>query len=82
MTEAVFWFFAAVAVVTASLCILSRSTLTAVLWLVVTMLSLAAIYVLLNAEYGRDRFVYDLERLQSQTHAVSTLWDPTDPRGE
>ena len=35
-----------------------------------------------NAEYTRGRFVYDLERLQSQTHAVSTLWDPTDPRGE
>jgi hypothetical protein len=26
--------------------------------------------------------VYDLERLSSQTHAVSTLWDPTDPAGE
>ena len=35
-----------------------------------------------NAEYSRERFVYDLERLSSQTHAVSTLWDPTDPRGE
>jgi NADH-quinone oxidoreductase subunit I len=35
-----------------------------------------------NAEYDRGRFVYDLERLSSQTHAVSTLWDPTDPRGE
>ena len=34
------------------------------------------------ALYSRGRFVYDLERLQSQTHAVSTLWDPTDPRGE
>ncbi len=28
------------------------------------------------------RFVYDLERLSSQTHPVSTLWDPTDPKGE
>ena len=35
-----------------------------------------------NAEYSRARFVYDLERLHSQTHTVSTLWDPTDPRGE
>ncbi len=35
-----------------------------------------------NSEYSRERFVYDLERLQSQTHAVSTLWDPSDPRGE
>jgi len=35
-----------------------------------------------NAEYSRDRFVYDLERLSAQTHQVSTLWDPTDPKGE
>jgi NADH-quinone oxidoreductase subunit I len=35
-----------------------------------------------NSEYTRGRFVYDLERLSSQTHAVSTLWDPTDPAGE
>ena len=35
-----------------------------------------------NAEYERGRFVYDLERLQAQTHPVSTLWDPGDPRGE
>jgi NADH-quinone oxidoreductase subunit I len=35
-----------------------------------------------NSEYSRDRFVYDLERLSSQTHAVSTLWDPTDPLGQ
>ena len=51
MTEAVFWFFAVVAVVTASLCVLSRSALAAVLWLVITMLSLAALYVLLSAEF-------------------------------
>jgi NADH-quinone oxidoreductase subunit I len=35
-----------------------------------------------NSEYSRDRFVYDLERLCAQTHPVSTLWDPSDPRGE
>jgi NADH-quinone oxidoreductase subunit I len=35
-----------------------------------------------NAEYSRGRFVYDLERLSAQTHPVSSLWDPTDPRGE
>lgn len=51
MTEAVFYFFAAVAVITAAFCILSRSALSAVLWLTITMLSLAAIYVLLNAEF-------------------------------
>ena len=35
-----------------------------------------------NAEYSRDRFVYDLARLTSQTHAVSEMWDPADPKGE
>ena len=29
-----------------------------------------------------ERFVYDLERLCAQTHPVSTLWDPADPKGE
>ncbi len=51
MTQAIFYILAAVAVITASLCILSRSPMTAVLWLVGTMLSLAGIYVILNAEF-------------------------------
>ena len=51
MTEAVFYLFAAAAVVTAALCVLSRSALSAVLWLTTTMLSLAALYVLLSAEF-------------------------------
>jgi NADH-quinone oxidoreductase subunit J len=51
MTEAVFYVFAAIAVATASMCILSRSAMSAVLWLTATMLSLAALYVLLGAEF-------------------------------
>jgi NADH-quinone oxidoreductase subunit I len=35
-----------------------------------------------NAEYDRASFIYDLERLTSQTHPVSELWDPADPKGE
>jgi NADH-quinone oxidoreductase subunit I len=35
-----------------------------------------------NAEYSRAGFVYDLERLMKQTHEVSSLWDPSDPKGE
>lgn len=35
-----------------------------------------------NSEYSRAGFVYDLERLLAQTHPVSTLWDPSDPKGE
>ena len=51
MTQTLFYLLAASAVVTASLCILSRSPMTAVLWLVGTMLSLAGIYVVLNAQF-------------------------------
>jgi NADH-quinone oxidoreductase subunit I len=35
-----------------------------------------------NSEYSREGFVYDLERLTSQTHPVSEMWDPSDPKGE
>ncbi|GAC1647879.1 MAG: NADH-quinone oxidoreductase subunit NuoI [Gemmatimonadaceae bacterium] len=35
-----------------------------------------------NAEYSRDGFVYDLERLTAQTHPVCEMWDPADPTGE
>ena len=35
-----------------------------------------------NAEYTRDRFVYDLDRLMEQDHPVTDLWDPSDPRSE
>jgi NADH-quinone oxidoreductase subunit J len=51
VTEAVFYVFAASAVATASMCILSRSAMSAVLWLTATMLSLDALYVLLGAEF-------------------------------
>jgi NADH-quinone oxidoreductase subunit J len=51
MTETVFYLFGAFAVLTAFLCILSRSAMSAVLWLTATMLSLAALYVLLSAEF-------------------------------
>jgi NADH-quinone oxidoreductase subunit J len=51
MTEAVFYFFAAFAVLSALLCILQRNPVSAALWLVSTMFCLAAIYVLLNAPF-------------------------------
>jgi NADH-quinone oxidoreductase subunit J len=51
MTEVIFYIFAAAAVISASLCILQRSPISAALWLVSTMFSLAAIYVLLNAQF-------------------------------
>ena len=51
MTNAVFWFFAGVAILSAALCILQRNPVSAALWLVSTMFSLAAIYVLLDAQF-------------------------------
>ena len=35
-----------------------------------------------NAEYTRERFVYDLDRLMNQDHPTTLLWDPADPRSE
>jgi NADH-quinone oxidoreductase subunit J len=51
MTEVVFYILAAAAVMSAALCILQRNPVSAALWLVSTMFSLAAIYVLLNAQF-------------------------------
>lgn len=51
MTEVVFYIFAVAAVLSATLCILQKNPVSAALWLVSTMFSLAAIYVLLNAQF-------------------------------
>ena len=51
MTNAVFWFFGGVAIISAALCILQRNPVSAALWLVSTMFALSAIFVLLNAQF-------------------------------
>ena len=51
MIEVVFYIFAVAAIVSATLCILQKNPVSAALWLVSTMFSLAAIYVLLNAQF-------------------------------
>lgn len=51
MTHAIFYVFAVLAVASASLCILQRNPVNAALWLVSTMFSLAAIYVVLDAQF-------------------------------
>jgi NADH-quinone oxidoreductase subunit J len=51
VTEAVFWFFAVVAVFAALACILQRNPIAAALFLVQVMFSLAAIFVLLDAQF-------------------------------
>ena len=50
-TEAVFWFFAAVSVISAFLCITRRSPVASALWLVNTLFALAAIFILLDAHF-------------------------------
>jgi NADH-quinone oxidoreductase subunit J len=51
MTQMIFYVFAVAAVLSASLCILQKNPVSAALWLVSTMFSLAAIYVLLDAQF-------------------------------
>ena len=51
MTEAVFYFFAVVAVLSATMCILQRSPVGALIWLVQVMLALGAIFILLQAQF-------------------------------
>jgi NADH-quinone oxidoreductase subunit J len=50
MTEVIFYCFAAAAVLGAAMCILQRSPVSSAIWLMSTMFSLSAIYVLLNAQ--------------------------------
>src|SRR5215207_2334446 len=79
MTEVVFYIFAAAAVVSATLCILQRSPMASALWLVSTMFSLAAIYVLLNAQFIAAIMVLFLFviMLLNLGHAESDLRGPS-----
>ncbi|HWZ28273.1 MAG TPA: NADH-quinone oxidoreductase subunit J [Gemmatimonadales bacterium] len=47
----VFWIFAALALVSGVLCVSRRSPVASALWLVVTMFSLAVLFVLLDAQF-------------------------------
>jgi NADH-quinone oxidoreductase subunit J len=51
MTEAVFYLFATVAVLSALLVVTQRNPIASAFWLISTMLSLAGIFVLLNAQF-------------------------------
>jgi len=46
-----FWVFAGAAIASAALCITRRNTVASALWLVVTLFQLAALFVILNAEF-------------------------------
>ena len=48
---AIFYLFAAVAVLSALLCIVQKNPIASAFWLVATMLALAGIFILLNAQF-------------------------------
>src|SRR5438132_8915043 len=50
-TLMLFWFFAAIAVVSALLCITRRNPVASALWLVVTLFQLAGLFVVLDAQF-------------------------------
>src|SRR5438132_4444038 len=51
LTQIVFWTFSALAVVGAAMCITRRSPVASALWLVQTLFSLAALFVILDAQF-------------------------------
>src|SRR5881397_898180 len=51
MTTIIFWAFAAIAVGSALLCVTRRSPIASALWLVVTLFALAALFVILDAQF-------------------------------
>jgi len=51
MTEVVFYIFAAAAVISAALCVLQRSPVGALIWLVQAMLSLGVVFVTLQGQF-------------------------------
>jgi NADH-quinone oxidoreductase subunit J len=51
MTEQVFWFFGSIALVSAVLVVVMRNPIASAFWLVNTMLALAAIFFLLQAQF-------------------------------
>lgn len=51
MVQQLFWLFAGIAIASAFLCVTRKSPVASALWLVQTMFSLAAIYVLLDAHF-------------------------------
>ena len=50
-TLALFWIFAAIAVGSAVLCITRRNPVASALWLVITLFQIAALFVMLDAQF-------------------------------
>jgi len=51
MTTIIFWVFAGIAVASALLCVTRRSPIGSALWLVLTLFALAALFVILDAQF-------------------------------
>ncbi len=51
LVEGIFWLFSGVAILSAFLCITRRSPVASALWLVITLFSLAGLFVLLDAQF-------------------------------
>ena len=51
MTAIIFWVFAAIAVGSALMCVTRRSPIASALWLVLTLFALAALFVILDAQF-------------------------------
>jgi NADH-quinone oxidoreductase subunit J len=51
LTLVIFWVFAGLAITAAALCITRRSPVASALWLVVTLFALAALFVMLDAQF-------------------------------
>ena len=50
-TEAIFWWFGSLAMVSAALCITRRNPVFSGLWLIVTLFAIAALFVILDAQF-------------------------------
>jgi NADH-quinone oxidoreductase subunit J len=51
LTELIFWAFAALAMVSASACVTRKNPVASALWLVVTLFAIAALFVVLDAQF-------------------------------
>lgn len=51
LADLLFWFFAGLAILGAALCVTRRSPVSSALWLVLTLFALAALFVMLDAQF-------------------------------
>ena len=73
MTEFVFWVFAIIAIGAALVCVTRRSPVASALWLVLSMFSLAGVYVLLDAQ-----FIAAVQVNHSGEFDGLQAWDPVE----